>query len=69
MLLPVPVHDSPASVLDRLLVLAPGVSCDEGITPIQAWDEIRRKPMLGSLDLRCLMTLAERLRDGAKCHG
>lgn len=25
--------------------------------------------MMGSLDLRSIMTLAERLRDGVKCHG
>lgn len=40
-----------------------------GVTPIQAWDQIRRRPVMGSLDLRSIMGLAEKLRDAAKCHG
>ncbi|KAL2024240.1 hypothetical protein VTK56DRAFT_9396 [Thermocarpiscus australiensis] len=64
-----PVQDAPAGILDRLLALAPQVTCEAEVTPIQAWDEIRRKPVFGSLDLRCVMSLAERLRDAAKCHG
>jgi hypothetical protein len=71
-LLPVP-QDTPAAgiLLDRLLALAPQVTCGETgeVTPVQAWDEIRRRPVFGSLDLGCVMGLAEKLRDGAKCHG
>lgn len=55
--------------MSRLLQLAPAVSKDDELTPVQAWDQLSRKPVLGSLDLGCLMTLAERLRDNAKCHG
>ena len=64
-----PVQNVPASILDRLLALAPTVSGQQDVTPIQAWDELRRKPVLGGLDLRSVMALAERLRDAAKCHG
>ncbi|KAK4141696.1 uncharacterized protein C8A04DRAFT_30683 [Dichotomopilus funicola] len=66
-----PVQNTPAGILDRLLTLAPEVvtNSETEVTPIQAWDEIQRKPMLGNLDLRGLMALAERLRDAAKCHG
>ncbi|KAH7016181.1 uncharacterized protein B0I36DRAFT_388884 [Microdochium trichocladiopsis] len=72
----------PAVILDRLLALAPDVVADEassdgngggsagsGLTPIQAWDQIRRQPVLGSLDLRTIMGLAEKLKDEVKCHG
>ncbi|KXJ88054.1 hypothetical protein Micbo1qcDRAFT_207803 [Microdochium bolleyi] len=69
----------PSVILERLLALAPDVATlppsgagggeSVGITPIQAWDEIRRRPVLGSLDLQCIMGLAEKLRDSARCHG
>ncbi|KAH8176177.1 hypothetical protein LIA77_04595 [Sarocladium implicatum] len=65
----VPVQDVPSDILDRLLALAPAVSGEDEITPIQAWDSLRRKPVTGSLDIRTVMTLAEKLRDSAKCHG
>ncbi|KAG9249820.1 uncharacterized protein F5Z01DRAFT_668160 [Emericellopsis atlantica] len=64
-----PVQDAPASILNRLLVLAPTLSSQEDVTPIQAWDELRQQPVFGSLDLMCVMTLAIKLRDAAKCHG
>ncbi|KAH7014569.1 uncharacterized protein B0I36DRAFT_338904 [Microdochium trichocladiopsis] len=74
----------PAVILDRLLALAPDVVADEasssdgsggssgagsGLTPIQAWDQIRRQPVLGSLSLGAIMGLAEKLKDEVKCHG
>ena len=70
----------PAVILERLLALAPQVVVGEardessgevstGITPIQAWEQIRKRPVVGSLDLRSIMGLAEKLRDAAKCHG
>ncbi|KAJ1323552.1 AP-1-like transcription factor [Microdochium nivale] len=73
----------PGAILERLLALAPEVVPPSsssskgdnesgegvGITPIQAWNEIQRRPVLGSLDLRCIMGLAEKLRDAARCHG
>ncbi|KAK0390832.1 hypothetical protein NLU13_0335 [Sarocladium strictum] len=65
-----PVQDVPGEILNRLLALAPAVtSGDAELTPIQAWDLLRRKPMIGSLDLRTVMNLAETLRDSVKCHG
>jgi hypothetical protein len=64
-----PVQDLPASILDRMLALAPEVATDDGITPIQAWDILRRKSSLGNLTRNSLMVLAENLRNSAKCHG
>lgn len=64
-----PVQDLPASILDRMLALAPEVATDDGITPIQAWDILRRKSSLGNLTRSSLMILAENLRNSAKCHG
>ncbi|KAJ1326170.1 AP-1-like transcription factor [Microdochium nivale] len=70
----------PGIILERLLVLAPEIAPppssrsisegDEsiGTTPIQAWDKILKRPVLGSLDLRCIMGLAEKLRNAAQCQ-
>jgi hypothetical protein len=33
------------------------------------WNRIRQQPHSGSLALQRLRTLAEKLRDAAKCHG
>ncbi|EHK24733.1 uncharacterized protein TRIVIDRAFT_220174 [Trichoderma virens Gv29-8] len=68
---PVPpsYHNAPAAVLDRLLNLAPSVSADGDVTPIQAWHYIRRQPHFGGFDMQSLNKLAERLREAAKCHG
>ena len=66
---PSAAQDVTASILNRLLLLAPTLSGEADVTPIQAWDELRQKPALGNLDLKSVMTLAEKLRDAAKCHG
>ncbi|KAL6809308.1 hypothetical protein GGI42DRAFT_317606 [Trichoderma sp. SZMC 28013] len=68
---PVPpsYHNAPAAVLDRLLNLAPSVSPDGDVTPIQAWHFIRRQPQFGGFEVQRLNRLAERLREAAKCHG
>ncbi|KAL7937749.1 hypothetical protein V8C35DRAFT_293459 [Trichoderma chlorosporum] len=68
---PVPpsYHNAPAAVLDRLLNLAPSVSADGDVTPIQAWHYIRRQPQFGGFEMERLNRLAERLREAAKCHG
>ncbi|UKZ80779.1 hypothetical protein TrVFT333_008544 [Trichoderma virens FT-333] len=68
---PVPpsYHNAPAAVLDRLLNLAPSVSADGDVTPIQAWHYIRRQPHFGGFEMQSLNKLAERLREAAKCHG
>ncbi|KAH7359456.1 hypothetical protein B0T11DRAFT_286352 [Plectosphaerella cucumerina] len=64
-----PVQDLPASILDRMLALAPEVATDDGITPVQAWDILRRKSSLENFTRNSLMVLAEKLRNSAKCHG
>ncbi|KAK4074762.1 uncharacterized protein Triagg1_4911 [Trichoderma aggressivum f. europaeum] len=68
---PVPpsYQNAPAAVLDRLLNLAPSVSPDGDVTPIQAWHFIRRQPQFGGFEVQRLNRLAERLREAAKCHG
>ncbi|KAL6871210.1 hypothetical protein J3F83DRAFT_646558 [Trichoderma novae-zelandiae] len=62
-------QNAPAAVLERLLNLAPSVSGDGDVTPIQAWHYIRRQPFFGGFEMQSVRRLAERLRDAAKCHG
>ncbi|KAL7944473.1 hypothetical protein V8C42DRAFT_326868 [Trichoderma barbatum] len=68
---PVPpsYHNAPAAVLERLLNLAPSVSADGDVTPIQAWNYIRHQPHFGGFEMQSLNKLAERLREAAKCYG
>ncbi|TFB05406.1 hypothetical protein CCMA1212_003041 [Trichoderma ghanense] len=66
---PPPYQDAPAAVLERLLNLAPSVSGDGDVTPIQAWHYLRRQPFFGGFEMQSIARLAERLRDAAKCHG
>ncbi|KAF5006447.1 hypothetical protein FDECE_7169 [Fusarium decemcellulare] len=63
-------HDAvPPVILDRLLDLAPDLSNEDQITPVQAWNEIRSRPQLVGLKMHSLQTLAERLKDTVKCYG
>jgi hypothetical protein len=64
-----PGMKDPAAILNRLLALSPEICSDTDITPIQMWNRIRQQPHSGSLALQRLRTLAEKLRDAAKCHG
>jgi hypothetical protein len=64
-----PGMKDPAAILNRLLALSPEICSDTDITPIQMWNRIRQQPHSGSLALQKLRTLAEKLRDAAKCHG
>ncbi|KAL7798325.1 hypothetical protein V8C37DRAFT_367356 [Trichoderma ceciliae] len=68
---PVPpsCQNAPAAVLERLLTLAPSVSADGDVTPIQAWNYIRRQPHFGWFEIQHLNNLAEKLRGAMKCHG
>ena len=67
--MPPSYQNAPAAVLERLLNLAPSVSGDGDVTPIQAWHYIRKQPFFGGFEMQSIIRLAERLRDAAKCHG
>jgi hypothetical protein len=56
-------------MLERLLSLAPDLSDEGEMTPIQAWNNIRCRPNFGGLNARSLGILAERLKKAVKCHG
>ncbi|KAL6406704.1 hypothetical protein AUP68_09507 [Ilyonectria robusta] len=62
-------QDTPAEILERLLALTPEVASDGEMTPIQAWNSLRKRPVFAGLQLKSLMILAERLRDAVSCHG
>lgn len=62
-------QNAPAVVLDRLLNLAPSVSEDGDVTPIQAWHYIRHQPHFGGFEIQNLNRLAEKLLVAMKCHG
>ncbi|KAF4457926.1 hypothetical protein F53441_279 [Fusarium austroafricanum] len=60
---------TPTAMLERLLTLAPDLSGEDELTPVQAWDNIRNRPNFGGLDTRSLGVLARKLMAAAKCHG
>ena len=60
----------PAIGIERLLELSESVPLDEGeLTPVQAWDKLRRHPEFGSLEVERLKTLEQALLKGVKCYG
>ncbi|KAF5012637.1 hypothetical protein FDECE_1329 [Fusarium decemcellulare] len=61
--------NTPTAMLERLLTLAPDLSNEGELTPVQAWNNIRCRPNFGGLDARNLGTLAEKLKKAVKCHG
>ncbi|EXF79882.1 hypothetical protein CFIO01_05249 [Colletotrichum fioriniae PJ7] len=60
---------APRDILERILALSPHVCFDGEMTPAQAWEYIRSQPHFGGIELRRLWELADRLREGIKCHG
>ena len=56
-------------VLDRLLNLAPDVCSEDEVTPVQAWNYIRGRPLFGGLRVQDLRTFVEKLREAVACHG
>lgn len=62
-------QETPAAVLDRLLAIAPTVAGEGEMTPVQAWNDLRIRPLFGGLDVKSLLHLADTLRDAVKCHG
>ncbi|RBR13314.1 uncharacterized protein FIESC28_08280 [Fusarium coffeatum] len=59
----------PTQMLERLLSLAPDLSSEGEMTPIQAWNTIRLRPDFGGFDTRSLGALARKLKKAVKCHG
>ncbi|KAL8365546.1 hypothetical protein RB595_004389 [Gaeumannomyces hyphopodioides] len=62
-------RDVPSAVLESLLSLSSELAAEHEVTPIQAWNSIRRRPQFGGLEVRSLGRLAKSLRDAVKCHG
>ncbi|KAK4075529.1 hypothetical protein Purlil1_12654 [Purpureocillium lilacinum] len=69
LLAPLPYHVAPVALLERLLSLAPDLSTYGEVTPIQAWNRIRYRPDFQGLDVHVIYTLADKLKEAAKCHG
>ncbi|KAI1047858.1 hypothetical protein LB505_012253 [Fusarium chuoi] len=61
--------NTPSSMLERLLTLAPDLSNEDEMTPIQAWNDIRCRPNFGGFSTSSLGSLAAKLMKAAKCHG
>ncbi|KAI8713976.1 hypothetical protein NCS52_01116700 [Fusarium sp. LHS14.1] len=61
--------NTPTTMLERLLTLAPDLSDEGEMTPVQAWNNIRCRPNFGGLNARSLGILAEKLKKAVKCHG
>ncbi|RGP71353.1 hypothetical protein FLONG3_7137 [Fusarium longipes] len=59
----------PLQMLERLLDLAPDLSSEGEMTPIQAWNTIRCRSDFDGLDTRSLGALARKLKKAVKCHG
>lgn len=55
--------------IERLLELSHNLPLDGEVTPVQAWDYIRRNPQHFSLNLERYNTLKEKLLKHVKCHG
>jgi hypothetical protein len=60
----------PAVGIERLLELSASVPIPDGeLTPVQAWDAVRRHPQFAGLEVGRLKRLEERLLGGIKCFG
>ncbi|KAI1750406.1 hypothetical protein F4782DRAFT_509619 [Xylaria castorea] len=62
-------REIPEMSLHSLLTLSSELCPESEITPIMAWNHIRSQPLFGGIEARHLWSLAEKLRDAAKCHG
>jgi hypothetical protein len=60
----------PASGIERLLQLAESMpKKDHELTPVQAWDLLRKHPEFGGLEVERLGVLKSTLVQGIKCYG
>jgi hypothetical protein len=60
----------PASGIERLLQLAESIpKKDHELTPVQAWDLLRKHPEFGLLEVERMGALKATLVQGIKCYG
>ncbi|KAF2454972.1 hypothetical protein BDY21DRAFT_352056 [Lineolata rhizophorae] len=59
----------PDTGIERLLSLSSNLPLDGDVTPIQAWDYIRKQPGFENLELSRLRELTEKLLNFVKCYG
>lgn len=58
-----------SSSVERLLELSSSIPLDGEVTPVQAWDYIRRHPQYSTLDCARLAKLQAALVEFVKCYG
>jgi hypothetical protein len=59
----------PHCSIERLLELSKNIPLDGEVTPVQAWDYIRRNPQHESLEIERYNSLKEKLLSHVKCYG
>jgi hypothetical protein len=60
----------PVTGIERLLQLSENIPVSDGeLTPVQAWDVLKKHPRFGGLEISRLRGLMERLIKGVKCYG
>ncbi|KAK9367937.1 hypothetical protein V1509DRAFT_670522 [Lipomyces kononenkoae] len=59
----------PTASLQRLLELSSSLALEDEVTPVQAWNYIRRHSRFNAIDLELLTQLASKLLKHIKCHG
>ncbi len=60
----------PNTNIERLLELSRTIPLDEGeLTPVQAWDYIRRQTQYAEVEMERWERLKEKLLGRIKCHG
>lgn len=61
--------EAPNTGLEQLLNLSQGLELDGEVTPVQAWNYIRRHPRFEGLEMERLQTLTRKLLKKVKCYG
>ncbi|OBT45141.1 hypothetical protein VE00_04298 [Pseudogymnoascus sp. WSF 3629] len=61
--------EAPNAGLEKLLNLSQTLELDGEVTPVQAWNYIRRHPRFEGLEMERLQSLTRKLLKEVKCHG
>ncbi|KFZ05951.1 hypothetical protein V501_07871 [Pseudogymnoascus sp. VKM F-4519 (FW-2642)] len=61
--------EAPNAGLETLLNLSQTLELDGEVTPVQAWNYIRRHPRFEGLEMERLQSLTRKLLKEVKCHG
>ncbi|KFY82755.1 hypothetical protein V498_08474, partial [Pseudogymnoascus sp. VKM F-4517 (FW-2822)] len=61
--------EAPNAGLEKLLNLSQTLELDSEVTPVQAWNYIRRHPRFEGLEIERLRSLTRKLLKQVKCHG